>query len=355
MVWAEVKMFARNKALLVIVLSLSALIILFMSVFVKTKLSVPIALCGATDLDGNDVSTIITSTIESTEIVLVDSVEEGKELVRNGSVGMLISIDNDSKQTRAIVYVDTALTTGSLIMDRLHLAKYEYAYSRIIKSCEEFGIKIDNNYFHLIDIQTANVVYTDYTQSLFSVELAVSVSAVLMFSIAYATSRNFETAVGKNMAYLPIGANRSLFSKIIPYFVLGLIQLMVLIPLGQFLFDLTFASNIAILTLFGCVFVLACLSMGLMFGMARSQIVAMLLDFATILLPLLMIFLGTMTIKPLYIEIFLNFSPIYPFVKLFNGLAYNNTILWQPLLYLIMQCVGYYLIALAIYKKRAKS
>ena len=200
MVLAEIKMFTRNKAVLVIVLCMSAVIILLMSSFTQTTPVVSIAMnCEEQEVDSVAVYGVITEFLKVEKVVNVDTLEEGKSLVQRGEVTIFVNIDSSKKPETAQIFLDNTTVQGSTLKDKLFTARYTYAYDRIIEKFEEYGIKIDTDYFHLVKVSTANVEYSDFIQSLFAVEFAVCVACVLMIGIAYSTSRNFESAIGKNM------------------------------------------------------------------------------------------------------------------------------------------------------------
>jgi len=356
MVLAESKMLVRNKALMIILLSMTIIILLLLSILSNVGNNIQIAFCySGANLEETKVYQVLENSMNIANSYHVSTLDEGKELIYQGKVGFVVVIGDESSVDKATLYYDASNIMANSIKDRFWADQYKQAYKKVGEVLQQHGITIDDSYFRMVEMVPANANPPKWAQCIFGIGIAICVSSVLMFGIAYSTSRNFETAISKNLAYLPVGANRSLLSKLTPYLVLGLIQICAFLPLGMVLFSVTSSTNVLAVIALSSFFVSACISMGLMFGMAKSQITAILLDMSMIILPLLAILSSMTSGVPIILNVLLFMSPLYPYTFLLNGLLFNGVVVWKYVLILLLHTVGYYLVALIIYKRKARA
>lgn len=357
MVKYELIRVSRNKVVLTMLLSFSIIMLLTLSfVQVDTK-NYPIAIfTDGMDIQEVGVMDVIEDNIQLKRITLVDSKEEGLRLIKKGKVCFFIYLQagENVDDTTAIFYYDQTSAVGRTIKNNVSDAKNKYAYDTITEFLGNHGIKLKESYFQLVTFEPAGNKEVNIKQMPFAMEVGICVSIVLMFGVAYSMSRDNETNVSKNLLYMPVGSNRYLMSKVVPYFVLGFLQLLVLYGMGALFFKIDFEINLFLVLILTSAFVLSVISMGLIFSLFKSQIATIFIEMLTIVLPMFVLTMIYIQASPLVVQIALYCFPVVPFVSLLNGMMFNGVILWWQIGILLVQSVVYYLIAMFILKRRVK-
>ena len=353
----ESRRLVRNKVLFALLISFSIVLLLFLSFIQVNTSSYPLAIfTDGVDIESVGVIQLIDENLEASKITYVNSEEEGIDMIKTEKACFFIRIvaGEGTDQTTAIFYYDQANIIGQLIADNLSNAKNKYTYEKTNEFLSKYGITLNETYFDLISFESASDIPVSITQRSFVIEVACCLSLVLMLGLAYSLARDNETQISKNMAYIPVGINRYLLSKVVPYFVLGLFQISAMFLLGVACFDLKFQTNILLSILLSSFFILAILMMGLLFSLLKSQIATITLDILVVFLPTFVVLSVYLQACPMWIQIMLNAIPVTPFISFLKGLIFNGVILWWYIPIFIAEIVGYYLIALFIMKKRVQ-
>ena len=296
---------------------------------------------------------IIKDNISDNDIIYVDNVENGHDLLKHNKAGLFVVINTTVTPEEIIVYYDNSSVAGAMIKEEVAKQKDEYAFKMVSQFLEEYGVEINKDYFYMVDFIAENNVKP--VQQPFSQELTVSIYLIIMLGLVYSISKDNETNVAKNILYLPIGVNKYLFSKIIPYVILGMLQVLAVLLLGGGLFGIGFQTNILLIALLSIVFILSTIMLGLVFSNLKNQISAV---FCLILVALVSIFaFSTLYVPglPFLFKAILYSMPIVPYIILLNGMMFNGVILWEFVLYLTIQVIVYYLISFFIVKRKTKN
>jgi ABC-2 type transport system permease protein len=349
---------ARNKVVFTMLLLFCTALLLVLSYVQMNTKSFPIAVyTDGVEIKDANVMNVINENMDTSRITYVDSREEGLKLIRNNKVTFFICLDKGSEKDEitAIFYYDqsnvVARSTASGLVD----AKNKYAYDTISNFLLQYGISINESYFELISFEPASGKSISIRQMPFAMEVATCVSLVLMLGLAYSLARDNETQVSKNISYLPIGINKYLLSKIFPYFLLGIFQLILMLVLGSICFGIKFEINIFAIVGLSLIFIISVLTLSSLISTSKSQIAAIFLDMLIILLPLFISTVVYVQACPMYIQVILNCLPMTPFIVFLNALIYNGVVLWRYVFIFIAQTIVYYFFAQLILKKRART
>ncbi|MBQ7307380.1 MAG: ABC transporter permease [Clostridia bacterium] len=344
----------RNKTVIcMFVLFPIVLLLILGGIFNTTSYKVAINKNGVSDMDLNVIE-LIEKKINIDNVIEVSSDEEGKELMFTGEAVFYIALKKTTSEIRATIYYDHSTITGQNIKSSLTSLKNQYAYNTVKKLLKnEYGVTLDEKYFNLMSFKNINVTPANYNKSLFVMEFSIFLAIVMMFGLAFSISRDNETGVSKQLAYTPIGYNKYLMSKFIPYLVLGLFQSGVMLVIGKMLFEMEYNSNILLYMLVILLFIFALLSLGIMISMLKNQIVVAIISMATIILPIFALFCGFVTSYPPIIRVFLYLFPLTNFIELFRNILFNNIILYKYIVILLVLTVVYYVLALIIIRKKS--
>ena len=357
MVKYELIRISRNKVVFTMLLLFCTILLLALSfVQINTK-SFPIAIyTDGVVLEDANVIEVIEENLDTSRITYVDSKEEGLKLVKYNKVSFFICLDKGeaNDEITAVFYYDQSNSVARTTANGLVDAKNEYAYKTISDFLMQYGINLNKTYFELITFEPTSNRAISIRQMPFAIEVTCCVALVLMLGLAYSISRDNETQVSKNIAYLPVGVNRYLLSKIIPYFLLGVLQITIMYILGIIFFKIDFAINLILVILLSLFFILSILMLSSLISTLKSQIAAIFMDMLVILLPVFISIVVYVQACPMYLQIILNCLPITPFIIFLNSMMYSGVILWRYVFVFVAQIIGYYCLNLIILKRRIK-
>jgi len=105
--------------------------------------------------------------------------------------------------------------------------------------------------------------------------LGVILTLTLVFITALSMTREAERGTMENLLCMPVKPIEVLLGKIGPYIIMGLVQMVLIVLLGHYLFNVPVNGSILLLLLMGLVFIIATLSVGIVFStIARNQLQA---------------------------------------------------------------------------------
>ncbi len=347
----------RNKVVFTMLLVFCVALMLLLSYVQINTSRYPIAIfTDGVNMEETPVVQLVDESLSFGKISYVTSEEEGIKLLKSNQVCFFIRLvkGEDADSTTAVIYYDRANPVANTITASMQDKKNEYTYKAITEFLTRYGIVLNENYFQALSFVPANNANITVKQVPFAIEVVCCVSIVLMLGIAYSLARDNETQVSKNIAYIPVGSNRYLISKILPYFVLGIIQIALMFLLGMWLFNIKFQTNLLICILLSSFGVLSILTLGLLFSLFKSQISSIFIGLLTVLVPVFVLIVVYVQACPIYIQILLYCVPTTPFAIFISAMIHNGVVLWQYIPIFIVQILVYYSIALFITKRRVK-
>ncbi|MCJ7579224.1 MAG: ABC transporter permease, partial [Candidatus Aminicenantes bacterium] len=164
--------------------------------------------------------------------------------------------------------------------------------------------------------------------------------AVLMMVIAamltsLTVAREWEMGTMEQLIATPIRPLEMIFGKLFPYYILGLIQTVLVILIGQVLFGVPFRGNLLFLFLVSSLFLVCGLGIGLFIStVAKSQQLSFMMSIILTLLPAFLLsgFLFPVASMPRLIRIVANVVPAKYFLTVLRGVFLKGTGLaahWQ--------------------------
>ncbi len=349
----ETKRVLRNKAVGFFLMAFSLILILLLFALQTSESRYAIAvLDDGVEVEKTEIYEDVSHTLKN-RLIYVDSEEEGIDMIRKREVSFFFRFyhADENNPTTMVFYYDEANRFARGLAYDVRAAAEKSAYEGIVSLIESYGVVLNESYFEPVSIKPISKVFR-YDQLAFVAEVAVSISLVLMLGLAYAIARDRETKVSENLCYLPLGRNEYLLAKLVPFFVLGMIEMLIVLILGVTIMDIVFKINLLLVWLLSSIFVMAVLSLGLLFATMRSQISAAFFSILTIILPVFLSILMIIESRPLYVQIFCYLLPIIPFMQLAEGMIYNGMVIWWDIPILIVHAIGYYLAAYFLIKKR---
>jgi ABC-type multidrug transport system permease subunit len=295
---------------------------------------------------------LLSENVSEENIIKVGSDEEGFDLLKCGKVSFFISIDASTNPPKAVFYYDSSSMTGAAVKKRFENIQNEYAYETLAEFLKSKGIILNDNYFHLIEFKSYDGNNISSNQIMFVNETGAFLSIILLFGMIFSIARDNETGVYRQAAYTPIGINKYLLSKALPYLALGIIQSAVMILLGAYYFDISYKANAFIIFLFMFMFVYCTVFLGLLISQSRYQIITAFVSMVIILLPVFALFVNGIDGYSPFIELILYCFPLTSYLSLIKYIIFNGVINVVSIVILLLQSAVFYFSAAAVLKKR---
>jgi ABC-2 type transport system permease protein len=179
---------------------------------------------------------------------------------RNAPVQLIVDGSDSNKATIALGYAEVVVQ--------------DYSQQIILEALQQRGVK---QMRMPLDIRPRVWFNTDLQSRNFIVPGLI---AVLMMSIAamltsLTVAREWEQGTMEQLISTPVKGTELIVGKLIPYFVIAMIDVAVAVLMGQFLFQVPFRGSVVLLFAIATVFLIGALSMGMLISInAKSQLLA---------------------------------------------------------------------------------
>src|SRR6266481_2713049 len=180
--------------------------------------------------------------------------------------------------------------------------------------------------------------------------MGVILTMTMIMITGLAITRERERGTMENLLSMPTRPSEVLIGKIVPYIMVGYIQVMVILLAAYFLFHVPIQGSILLLLIVALVFIAANLAMGITFStIAKNQLQAMQMTFFVFLPSILLSgFMFPFRGMPYWAQIIGEVFPLTHFLRIVRGiLLKGNTVvdvslqLWQIALFaLIVLTIG---------------
>jgi ABC-2 type transport system permease protein len=187
--------------------------------------------------------------------------------------------------------------------------------------------------------------------------IAIIIMIVGAILTSLVIAREYENGTMETLRSLPIGGGEFLLGKAIPYFFIGLTDVLVAIFMGQVLFGVVMKSNFWLMALASIIYLSIALSLGLLISViTKSQLVANQLAIIITYLPSLLLsnFVFPIGNMPKVLRIVAYIVPATYFIDILNGLYLRNlslSHLWPSYLVLVAMLMALSTMTFAMLKR----
>jgi ABC-2 type transport system permease protein len=320
------------------------LLILFGSSLSYDVRNIPLAIL---DQDHTPDSRTLISSFQGSPYYRIVAVREGyPALIRDLDRGtalvvMIIPLDferrlNRGQEARVQFIVDgTDATTAGVslgyiqgIMERHNLALQREAAQRSVELPLDLAVRVWFN----PEMESRNFIVPGL------IAVILMIIAALLTSLTLA--REWESGTMETLLSLPIRPIEVVMGKIIPYFVIGMINVTILLLASRFIFRIPLRGSIPLLYLFASIFTVGVMGLGIFIsGVAKRQILATQMAIITTLLPanLLSGFIFPIRNMPLVLQGVSYLVPARYLIRALKGIFLKGiglSVLYPPLLLL---------------------
>jgi len=203
-----------------------------------------------------------------------------------------------------------------------------------------------------------------YNEELLSRNMIVPglVAVIMMIIAALLTSmtvaREWERGTMEQLISTPVKAGELILGKFIPYFVIGMIDMLIVVIMGQFIFHVPLRGNLAELFILAGIFLTGMLCWGILISiLTRNQFIASQVSFITTFLPAFILSGFTFPIgnMPWPIQLITTLIPARYFVSILKGVYLKGVgldVLWPDALFLVLFSAVMIMLAKTKFRKR---
>jgi len=188
------------------------------------------------------------------------------------------------------------------------------------------------------------------------------IAVVMMIVSALLTSltvaREWERGTMEQLISTPVKSGELILGKFIPYFMIGVVDIIIVVIMGQFVFHVPFRGNIAELMVFSAIFLTGVSFLGIFISVVtKNQFMASQISFITTFLPAFLLsgFAFPIINMPKPIELITYIIPARYFVTILKGIYLKGVgfhVLWPQALFLLVFSLVTMALAKAKFKKR---
>lgn len=282
---------------------------------------------------------------------------------REALIALVIPPDFARKLSLGEVAVVQAIVDGSnpntatIALGFATATTLEYSRQVVMKQLQRAGM---NNNIPSLDLTPRVWFNSDMTSRNFIFPGLIAVVMMIMAAILTSLSmaREWETGSMEQLIATPVSSMELIIGKLAPYFCIGVLDLILCIGVGQFVFHVPMRGNLWLLTPLAMLFLFGALSFGMMLSIiTKSQLLASQMALITTVLPAFLLsgFIFPIENMPLPIRAVTHLITARYFVFILRGIYLKDVglgLLWPEALFLV--CFGVIVMAIAVWKFRKK-
>ena len=262
---------------------------------------------------------------------------------REAPVQAIVDGSDSNTATVAIGYAETVVRGYS---QAVALREMQRTAGRSVSG----GIDFEPRVWFNADMQSKNYIIPGL------IAVVMSVIAALLTSLTVA--REWETGTMEQLISTPVKGSEIVLGKLLPYFGLGMLDVLLAVVMGEFLFRVPLRGSVALLFAMAAILLAGALSLGMVISIVtRSQLLASQLAMVLTFLPsfLLSGFVYAIGNMPVPIQLATRLIPARYFVTLLKGIYLKGVgleILAVEAGLLTLFGAVMVILAIAIFKKR---
>lgn len=326
-----IHLFRDIRSLMVIILVPVILLVLF---GYALKLDVENVSIGVLDFSNSEKSREYVAAFDSTSAFNVNyhlsTYEEAEYLLDTNKIKMILVIKSDFEKelstdynTKVQAVIDGSdITTASSIMNYVAgiTAEYNRSFIEYVLRNNQINVSFGTvipeiRYWFNEDMRSVNYLFPGL--------VAIIMSVVAGFLTSLTISREWETGTMEQLIPTPVTEGEVITGKLITYFLIGLIDVIIYILMGEFLFHVPLMGNSLLVFLFATIFLMCMLSFGIFVSIVmKSQLASSQVTTTTTMLPAFLLsgFVFDINNMPVVIQWITYLFPARYFVDILRGL-----------------------------------
>ena len=201
---------------------------------------------------------------------------------------------------------------------------------------------------------------TDMESKVFIVPGLIAVIMMLITALltSLTVAREWETGTMEQLISTPVRGSELILGKLAPYFVIGMVDMLLSVLAGRFLFAVPIRGSLALLFVVSAIYLVGALSLGIFIStLAKTQLLASQAAFVATFLPAFLLsgFMFDIGNMPTALQAVTYFIPARYFVSFLRGLYLKGTglaQLWPECLLMTAFAILMLLLAIRSFQKR---
>lgn len=212
--------------------------------------------------------------------------------------------------------------TATIAMGYARVVSFIYSQQIALRETQRMGgrtlpipIEVRPRVWFNADMESRNYIIPGL------IAVIMMVIAALLTSLTIA--REWESGTMEQLISTPVRGPELITGKLLPYFAIGMLDVLLAVLMGEFIFDVPLRGNVALLFGMAALFLVGALSLGILISIVtKSQLLASQLAMVTTFLPsfLLSGFMYTISNMPRPIQVMTHVIPARYFVALLKGI-----------------------------------
>ncbi|HJW72385.1 MAG TPA: ABC transporter permease [Geothrix sp.] len=201
---------------------------------------------------------------------------------------------------------------------------------------------------------------TDMESKIFIVPGLIAVIMMLISALltSLTVAREWETGTMEQLISTPVSRSELILGKLAPYFVIGMVDMLLSVLAGRFLFDVPIRGSLVLLFVVSAIYLVGALALGIFIStMAKTQLLASQAAFVATFLPAFLLsgFMFDIGNMPRALQVVTYLVPARYFVTFLRGLYLKGTglaQLWPECLLMVAFASLMLLLAVRSFQKR---
>lgn len=188
------------------------------------------------------------------------------------------------------------------------------------------------------------------------IAMIMGLIAALLTSLTIA--REWERGTMEQLISTPVKPAELILGKLAPYFVIGMLDVLIAVVMGVFLFDVPLRGSVPLLFAMAAIFITGTLGQGILIStVARQQLLASQMAMLSTFLPAFLLsgFIFAISNMPVPVQVITHIVPARYFVSLVKGIFLRGVgleTLWRDAVFLAVFAIVVIGLAIARFKKR---
>jgi len=188
--------------------------------------------------------------------------------------------------------------------------------------------------------------------------IAVIMTVIAAMLTALTIAREWERGTMEQLISTPVRSHELILGKLIPYVILGYVDVAISVMMGIFVFNVPFNGSFLTFFIISTMFLIGAMSMGLLISIiGKTQLVANQMSMLVAFLPAFLLsgFAFAINNMPLFLQFVSNLFPATYYIKIVKGIFLKGVgfkVLWYDMILLVLYCVTLFVLANIKFKKR---
>ena len=279
------------------------------------------------------------------DIALVVPPDFARRLEAGGAAPVQAVIDGSDSNTAAIVLGYAQVVTAGF-NQQVALEQIRRSAGRVPAPALDLRPRVWFNE----DLKSRNFIIPGL------IAVIMGLIAALLTSLTIA--REWEHGTMEQLISTPVKAPEIILGKLAPYFVIGMVDVLIAVLMAVHLFDVPLLGSVPLLFAMAALFIIGTLAQGILIStLARQQLLASQIAMVSTFLPAFLLsgFMFAIPNMPAVVQAITYIVPARYFVALVKGIYQRGVgldVLWRDAVFLLVFCVVVAGAAIGLFKKR---